>query len=145
MTPRTLDPATVREKLQLLEELLGALGEVGDVSEDRLRADVVIRLAVERVLTQSVDLVVSVCSHVASAELQRVPTTYRAAITDAAAAGVIGDDLARSLVAAVGMRNVLVHEYARVDLALVAAAVPVAGADLTAFIRQVASWLTART
>ena len=43
--------------------------------------------------------------------------------------------------AAVGLRNILVHEYARADLAIVAAAVPVAQRDLADFVRQVASWL----
>lgn len=149
MTPRALDVATVQQKLQLLEELLDALALVGALTVERLRSDVVVRLAVERILTRAVDLVVSVCSHVVSAEGQaegqRVPTTYRDAIRDAAATGLIGDDLAASLGAAVGMRNVLVLEYARIDLGRVAAAVPAASRDLSAFVRQVAGWLVERT
>jgi uncharacterized protein YutE (UPF0331/DUF86 family) len=144
MTPRALDAAPVREKLRLLEEPLDALALVGEVTADRLQSDVVTRLAVERILTQAVDLVVSVCSHVASAEGPKVPTTYRDAIIDAATAGLIDDDLAASLGAAVGLRDVLVHEYARVDLGRVAAAVPVAARDLSAFVRQVAGWLVER-
>ena len=44
-----------------------------------------------------------------------------------------------------GLRNVLVHEYARVDLARVAGAVPVAASDLAEFVRQVARWLSERS
>jgi uncharacterized protein YutE (UPF0331/DUF86 family) len=47
-------------------------------------------------------------------------------------------------VAAVGLRNILVHEYARADLSIVAAAVPAAQRDLADFVRQVASWLQRR-
>jgi NAD(P)-dependent dehydrogenase (short-subunit alcohol dehydrogenase family) len=69
-----------------------------------------------------------------------------AALVDAIVAehGLIGTDLARSLVAAVGLRNILVHEYARADLSIVAAAVPTAQRDLADFVRQVASWLQHR-
>ena len=145
MTPRTLDPATLREKLRLVEELLDALALVGGVTAERLTTEVLTRLAVERILTQAVDLVVSVCGHVVSAEGRQVPATYREAIRGAATTGLIDDSLATSLGAAVGLRNVLVHEYARVDLARVAGAVPVAASDLAEFVRQVARWLSERS
>jgi uncharacterized protein YutE (UPF0331/DUF86 family) len=103
-----------------------------------------LRLAVERVLTQTVDLIVAVCSHVLAAETATVPTTYRDAVRAAAEHGLIGTDPARSLAAAVGLRDILVHEYARADLSIVAAAVPVAQRNLADFVRQVASWLRRR-
>jgi uncharacterized protein YutE (UPF0331/DUF86 family) len=110
----------------------------------RLERDVLLRLAVERARTQAVDLVVAVCSHVLAAETTTVPTTYRDAVRRATEHGLITADLARSLVAAVGLRNILVHEYTRADLSIVAAAVPVAQRDLTDFDRQVANWMQHR-
>ena len=143
MTPRPVDVASVQAKLRSLDELGSALRLVGEVDGARLEQDVLLRLAVERALTQTVDLVVAVCSHVVAAETT-VPTTYRDAVRAAAEHGLIGTDLARSLVAAVGLRNILVHEYARADLSIVAAAVPTAQRDLADFVRQVASWLQHR-
>jgi uncharacterized protein YutE (UPF0331/DUF86 family) len=144
VTPHPIDVTSVQAKLRSLDELLGALRLVGEVDGTRLGQDVLLRLAVERALTQAVDLVVAVCSHVVAAETRTVPTTYRDAVRAAADHGLIGTDLARSLVAAVGLRNILVHEYARADLSIVAAAVPVAQRDLADFVRQVASWLQRR-
>ena len=144
MTPHPIDVASVQAKFRSLDELLGALRRVGEVDGARLGQDVLLRLAVERALTQAVDLVVAVCSHVVAAETTTVPTTYRDAVRAAAEHGLIGTDLARSLVAAVGLRNILVHEYARADLSIVAAAVPTAQRDLADFVRQVASWLQHR-
>ena len=144
MTPRPVDVASVQAKLRSLDELLGALRLVGEVDGRRLGQDVLLRLAVERALTQAVDLIVAVCSHVLSAETTAVPTTYRDAVRAAAEHGLIGTDLARSLAAAVGRRDILVHEYARADLSTVAAAVPVAQRDLADVVRQVASWLQHR-
>ena len=144
MTPRPVDVASVQAKLRSLDELGSALRLVGEVDGARLEQDVLLRLAVERALTQTVDLVVAVCSHVVAAETTSVPTTYRDAVRAAAEHGLISTDLARSLVAAVGLRNILVHEYTRADLSIVAAAVPVAQRDLADFVRQVASWLQRR-
>jgi uncharacterized protein YutE (UPF0331/DUF86 family) len=50
----------------------------------------------------------------------------------------------RSPTAAVGRRSILVHEYTRVDLSIVAEAVPVAQRDLAEFVRQVARSLRRR-
>jgi uncharacterized protein YutE (UPF0331/DUF86 family) len=144
VTPHPIDVTSVQAKLRSLDELLGALRLVGEVDGTRLGQDVLLRLAVERALTQAVDLVVAVCSHVVAAERATVPTTYRDAVRAAAEHGLIGTDLARSLAAAVGLRNILVHEYTRADLSIVAAAVPVAQRDLADFVRQVASWLQRR-
>lgn len=144
MTPRPVDVVSVQAKLRSLEELLGALRLVGEVDGVRLGQDVLLRLAVERALTQAVDLVVAVCSHVLAAETATVPTTYRDAVRAAADHGLIGTELARSLAAAVGLRNILVHEYTRADLSIVAAAVPVAQRDLADFVRQVAGWVRGR-
>ncbi len=58
-----------------------------------------------------------------------------------ATVGLITAELAASMGAAAGMRNLLVYEYVRVDLALVAAAVPRARADVQQFVRQVSGWL----
>jgi uncharacterized protein YutE (UPF0331/DUF86 family) len=49
--------------------------------------------------------------------------------------------LADDLLPSVGMRNLLVHEYTSVDLARVAAAVPIAVTQYGAYVRSVASWL----
>ncbi|WP_167760967.1 DUF86 domain-containing protein [Geodermatophilus sp. DF01-2] len=144
MTPRPVDVASVQAKLRSLDDLLGALRLVGEVDGGRLGQDVLLRLAVERALTQAVDLVVAVCSHVLAAETATVPTTYRDAVRAAGEHGLIGTELARSLAAAVGLRNILVHEYARADLSIVASAVPVARLDLADFVRQVAGWVQGR-
>lgn len=142
MTPRPLDVATVQAKLRLLDELLDVLRELGQVTGDRLRSDPIVRLALERVLTQGVDLVAAVCTHVVSAQGLRTASTYRAAVEDAAAAGFVDAGLATSLASAVGMRNLLVHEYAEVDLDLLAAAVPTAIGDFGAFVGQAARWIS---
>lgn len=142
MTPKNLDIATVQAKLRLIRELLDDLDSAGDVTGDRLRQDRLLRHAVERMLTQVVDLSVSVNGHVVAARLGRAPVSYRQSFLDAAEAGVLPHELAERLGPAVGMRNLLVHEYATIDLDRVVAAVPEAVVDVGDYVQAVARWLT---
>lgn len=141
MTPPRLDPLSVQAKLALVAELVEDFDAVGPVDGSRLHDDRLLRRAVERMLTQVVDLAAAVCSHVVSSRVASPPTSYRGAFDAAASLGLLDEELTASLRRAVGMRNLLVHEYARADLDLVAAAVPQGRDDAAAFVRQVSSWL----
>ena len=54
MTPRPVDVGSVQAKLRSLDELGSALRLVGEADGARLEQDVLLRLAVERALTQTV-------------------------------------------------------------------------------------------
>ena len=145
MTPSALQAATVQAKLRLMRELLDDLGRVGDATPEMLERERLLRRAVERVLTQLVDLAVSVNSHVVTASTGRAPASYRSSFDDAAGLGMLPRELAETLKPSVGMRKLLVHEYAAVDLARVARAVPTALESYGEYVRQVARWLAHRT
>jgi uncharacterized protein YutE (UPF0331/DUF86 family) len=141
MTPRRLQPATVTAKLRLLRDLLDDLDTIGTVTPERLTDDRVLLRAVERILTQLVDLAVSVNTHVVTATAGRAPGTYRESFAALVAVGVLPEQLARQLVPSVGLRNLLVHEYAAVDLLLVCRAVPLAQHSYGRYVSAVAGWL----
>jgi uncharacterized protein YutE (UPF0331/DUF86 family) len=124
-----------------MRTLLDDLDAVGDVSVARLTDDRMLRYAVERVLTQLVDLAVGINGHLAAARLGTAPATYRESFVDAARAGALPADLAERLAPAVGLRNVLTHEYVAVDLRLVVRGVELARVDVRDYVRQVASSL----
>lgn len=138
MTPAAVDLGMIAGKLRLMRGLLDDLAAAGEVTAERLADDRMLRHAIERVLTQLVDLAVSVNSHVASARLGRAPASYRESFALAAQAGVIDAELAARLAPAAGLRNILVHEYAEVDLRQVAAGVPLALRDFSAYVTAVA-------
>lgn len=145
MTPSPVDENVVGARLRVLRELLEDLDAAGDVTVVRLEADRLLRHAVERVLTQLVELAVSINSHVAGSLTGRSPATYRESFAAAAEAGVISAELAAELAPSAGLRNVLVHEYLAIDLRIVAGSVPRARAAYGAYVRAVARYLTSRT
>lgn len=124
MTPRRFDADVVHQKLSLIEETLDTLQSLGEVTARRLAEDPVVAAAVERLLTRAVDLAVDVNSHAASSLLGRHPGGYAESFRMASTAGLLTTDLADRLVGSVGMRNVIVHQYAELDRDIVAAAVP---------------------
>ena len=144
MTPRRLDVDVVRNKLAAIEHTGDVLASMGDIDADRLRDDPVVAAAVERLIGRLVDLAVDVNSHFAVALLGRAPSEYRESFDLMAQAGVIELAMAVRLKPSVGMRNVIVHEYVRLDLARVAAVVPAAIDAYRAYVTAVARFLVDR-
>lgn len=136
----SIDAEVVVLRLGLLRELLADLDSVGEVDALRLRDDRLTRHAVERILTQLVDLAVSINSHVA-VSAGKTPSSYRESFHAAAAAGLINVDLAQRLAPSAGLRNVLTHDYVNIDLGLVAGAVTAARRDYGEYVTAVARTL----
>lgn len=140
MTPRDLDTQIVVRRLLLLDELLDDLRGVAD-DPGRLAKDRLARRGVERILTQLVELASDINGHIAATVLHVPPGSYRDSFGLAARAGVLSDELAADLMPSVGLRNVLVHEYVRVDVDRVVAAVPLAAAAYGRYLAAVRDWL----
>ena len=128
-----------------MRDLLDVLSDMTAWSMDDLAGDVVRRLALQRALTQLVDLATVINAHILSVLQGRAPETARKGFSAMAEAGVIDVELGRSLAASAGMRNVFTHEYVEVDLARVHLAIPAAARDYTRYVKDVAMWLSTAT
>jgi uncharacterized protein YutE (UPF0331/DUF86 family) len=139
MSPRRLDPSIVQARLSTMRALLDDLAAI--VPDADIHSDRMLRHAVERILTQLVELAASVNEHVVGARVQQVATSYRESFELAAECGLIDADLRDELLPSVGLRNVLVHEYLAVDLGIVAAAIPRAINGYRSYVAQVAAFV----
>lgn len=144
MSPRDLDAGIVLARLTSIRELLHDLRLAGEVSKADLQRDRMLRHAVERILAQLVELAVSVNSHVAATAWGKAPGDYRESFELLQAADILPPELTVRLRQSVGLRNVLAHEYARVDLNLVAGAVIAAERDYGGYVEHVSRWLQSR-
>lgn len=143
MTPPPLDAGSVTAKLALLRQLLDDLDAAGEVTQERLEQDRLLRYAVERILTQLVDLAVAINGHVAVAQLGQAPPDYRSSFGLAAQAGALDPGLAQRLAASVGLRDVLTREYVTVDLEVVVRSVGLAREAYHAYVTALARFLLA--
>jgi uncharacterized protein YutE (UPF0331/DUF86 family) len=139
-----IDVAIVQERLRLMRALLVDLDQIGEVTAERLNDERIVRHAIERIITQLVDLAVSINSHIAATMQGQAPATYRASFGAIADIGVISSELAAELAPSAGLRNILTHEYVTVDLAILARAVPAAAGLYKRYVTDVARYLASQ-
>lgn len=140
MTGGQLDPEVVRRHLAALREALVHLRRHSGRSAAELRASADLRWAVERGLQLCVQNVLDVATHIAAACGLDSPD-YASAIDRLAELSVLRPDFAERLRPMAGFRNVLVHGYLQVDLAVVEKILKEKLGDLEEFARQVEAWL----
>lgn len=104
-------------QLELLERLLGRLEEYArDVSREALESDLDKWLMVSRALELAAQCAVDLAMELVRARGLGVPETYREAFVKLAQAGLISAEDSQTLQGWAGLRNVLAHMYASVDL-----------------------------
>lgn len=141
MTPRSFDSAVVQTRLNALSTPLRFLAQIVPVTPATLSSDITLRLALERALTQLVEVSSDTGAHILSTIFDTAVTSYAESFAQLAERGVISQSLATRLQNAAKMRNVLVRMYLDVDYGMVAQAAPVALEDFTEFRRAVSTWL----
>ena len=125
--------AIARRVLALNEALQHLEAKSAVVTPEGLAGDPMLQAAVERWLQVSVEACIVIAYHVISENGWTPPDAARSAFETLADQNVILRDLAAPLARAAGMRNILVHDYVRVDRAILASAVRSALTDLRRF------------
>ena len=114
-----MDRLVLHEKLESLARCVRRVKQKRPPSLDLLVADPDIQDILVLNLGRAVQLCVDIGSHLISATEAPAPQTMGEVFSTLAALGVISDELAARLRAAVGFRNIAVHNYDRVDWAVV--------------------------
>lgn len=111
------DSALIEKKLALIETCVRELRELA--RPEHLRSDVREARFVEHTLQIAIQASLDAASHIVSVRRLGEPATNRALFDLLRRAGMLGDELAESLYAMAGFRNILVHGYQAVDLTIV--------------------------
>ena len=128
-----------------LDELDGYIGELRAIApgsfEEFLRVEK--KRACERLLQISVEAVIDVCHRLVAGLRLGVPADEADLFDTLARSGVISVGLGGTLKDMKGFRNILVHEYAEIDDAVVYKAIRDRLGDFEAFKREVLVFLRA--
>jgi uncharacterized protein YutE (UPF0331/DUF86 family) len=130
----------VRKKVLDIGESLSRLRSSLPVTVEQLGSDLMLQWAVEHRLQIAAEALFDVGSHILAGEFQESVDEYREIPGRLRARGVLSEATARRLDGLAGFRNVLVHEYADVDLRRVHAGLDRLG-DFDAFLADVDGWL----
>jgi uncharacterized protein YutE (UPF0331/DUF86 family) len=136
-----VDSDVLARRLLVLNEALRELERPGAADASTLARDAVLRAAVERWLQVSIEACVDLANHLIASKGWTPPETGRASFLSLAAHGYLEHDLAHRMGRAVGLRNLLVHDYASVDLEQLATVVRKDLGDLRAFGMRAAGWI----
>lgn len=132
----------VRRKLLTIEQAVSRLRAWQPVTVARLESDLLLQWAVERGLHVAAEALFDAGSHVLAGEFQETTDRYADVPPRLVARGVLTEATGDRLRGLAGFRNVLVHDYAEVDLAIVAAGVQRLD-DFDAFVIDIERWLRA--
>jgi uncharacterized protein YutE (UPF0331/DUF86 family) len=143
MTPGALDAALVRRHLLALDQALQALRRhrgrpLASLTQDRDEL-----WAVERGLHLCAQNAIDVATHIAAGAGRDVPD-YASAIDHMGELGVLPREFAARFRAVAGFRNVIVHGYLEVDVALVHRLLNERLEDFTEFAQGVERYLAGK-
>ena len=114
-----VDRDLVRRKLSELSEYVRQVSEYQDLTAEQYRADWKTQRIVERTLQMAIEACVDIASHVVADHELRAPATYADTFAILVQAGLLSPDLGEAMVKMTGFRNVIVHEYAGIDVEVV--------------------------
>ncbi|MCS6952496.1 MAG: DUF86 domain-containing protein [Bryobacteraceae bacterium] len=136
-----LDKGVIAARLAALEQYLRLLDELGSLDFNSYVSDPRNYGAAERFLHLAIECIFDVGAHIiASLGLER-PNRYADILPCLARAGVIGEGTASRLDSLAGFRNVLVHDYVRLDRNRVYEFARNRLDELRGFAREVAEFL----
>lgn len=103
------------ERLKRLGEYIADLEEVSGATWEEFRGNKVLRRYIERTLQMAVECCLDVGSHIISSERLREPEDNKDVFKVLVEAGFLPEEMLGSLQRMAGFRNILIHEYARID------------------------------
>ena len=137
-----LRPESLRERLLKLEEIISGLHELARVAPAPTGFDFRDEWAAERALQLGAEIVFDIGNHILSAHFGTSAQDYEDILPQLAARGVIAPALRERLKGLGGFRNILVHDYLRLDPERVADFRAKAPRDFADFAQSIRSWLT---
>ena len=90
----------------------------------------------------AIEACLDIATHVLADRRLRAPSTYAETFEILANAGLLSPGLARDMIEMTGFRNIVMHEYARIDADVVIRILRTGLKDLRRFEAEALSWLT---
>ena len=114
-----VDEALILRKLGELEEYLGQIKEYENVTVERYEEDWKTQRIIERTLQMMIETCADICAHIISDKNYRIPTSYADTFKVLEENEIIHPHLLEKLSKMAKFRNVIVHQYDRVNAEIV--------------------------
>ena len=114
-----VDRELILRKLTDLEQYATQVEEFRGITPEAYRSDWKTQRIVERTLQMAIEACADVANHIIADRNLRMPSTYAEAFEVLAEADILTAAQREAMVRMSGFRNLIVHEYARIEPAMV--------------------------
>lgn len=128
------NPSVVENKISSIEKYLGILKRYENYTRSELETNIDIRGAVERYLYLAVQASIDLAEAVIAFKKLRKPTTFGESFQILQEANMISPDLTQHLVDMAGFRNVIAHDYEKMNYDILFSVLHERLADIEALI-----------
>ena len=136
------DQRVVAIKLEQIEQYHGELADKQQsLSLSEFLQSTTQQRAVERMFENAIQACSDLAQHIATQEFEYTGSTAKEAVRVLHRHNVIDEETMSTLVAAIGFRNVLAHEYGHVDAASVYETLQTGLAVYDRYSQQIAQWV----
>ena len=139
------DTDIIRAKIAIILDDLKALEPIEQMSQDEYLRDLYKRKATERLLQELIEAAIDINTHIIVGSGYAPPDDYYQSFIRAGELGFLSPDLAEKLAPSAGLRNRLVHDYDRIDHAIILEAVSMAGELYPRYIQEISAVLSRQT
>jgi len=140
----TLHPDLVRARLEEIARVMAELGKYRGTGADALRQDMSLRWIVERGILAGAGLVFDVADHVLASVFSEYPDSYEASLTALRDHAVVSGPLYDRIHGLGHVRNLLAHDYVKIDMDLLAQHLEDMLSLLPDVCAELDAWLTSR-
>ncbi len=135
------EDTVIQERLTLLEEYTADLRQLQSVDFKTYVENKLIRRTVERTLHLAVEACLDIGQHIIAQEGFRRPTDNQDVFVVLAEEGIVPHELLPRLIAMARFRNLIVHDYARIDNAVVFSVLKRRLEDFNVYAKAIADYL----
>ncbi len=133
----------VNRKIKLIQEELGFLKKYKGYTFEEVAADFMKQAAVERIFQRIITRAIDINQHLIAEDgkgLEKI-RSYKDTFLELSTMGVYPEEFAQEIALSAGFRNILVHDYDRVDTALVYNSVEKALAQYSLYCEYVFNYI----
>ena len=136
-----VDKQVIEQHLQNMEEALANLGRYRDLSLEEFERDLSLIWIAEKGLQILIQNLLDIGAHLLASEIKNDWDDYGEIILKLGQHGIIPRDFSEKIQGMAGLRNILIHEYLRVDVSKIYDLLKKRMGDFTEFMSYVQSYL----
>jgi len=141
----TLDQRSIDARIAKLRELTKTLKRLqGQYTRKQFFSEDLIRRYIERYLQLSLEAVLDIADHIIAQEGYKKPEDYRQSILILGEEKVLPKEFAKKFAPATGFRNILVHDYLRLDPKKVFQHFQNDAGDIEKFLRHIVKFVESK-